>query len=320
MRTLFRLILLLFVLAIAYVIAERAAPKSMASLTLDAERAMGGFETKRLHIDGLDISYLDTGPREGEPLLALHGFGADKDHFAIVGALLRGTGRIVAIDFPGFGDSSKPDNLDYSIEAQAGRLAGILDALNLPRAHVAGSSMGGAIAMEFARQHPDRVSSLWLLAPAGVKGAAESEMARRYHSEGRSPLIAEQPAQFAELMQLVFSRPPPLPYSVSHELALAAAQNYSLHKQIFDKMFGAMPALEESAASVQIPALIVWGQEDRVLDVSGAQILHRALQRSTLIVMPGIGHLPMLEDPWASARDYRKFRETLKAGQTAGNQ
>lgn len=318
MRTLFRLILLIFVLAIAYVITDRAAPQAMARITINAERALGGFETKRVQVDGVEISYLDTGPREGEPLLALHGFGADKDHFAIVAALLRGTGRIVAIDLLGFGDSGKPNTLDYSVEAQAARLANLLDALDLPRAHLAGSSMGGAIALAFARQHPQRVSSLWLLAPAGVKSANESEMARRYHENGRSPLIAEQPEQFAEVMNLVFSRPPPLPYSVKHELALASAQNHPLHKQIFDTMLATMPALEISAAGLQTPALIVWGREDRVLDVSGAQILHRALPQSTLLVMPGIGHLPMLEDPWTTARDYRRFRESLRTRQSPG--
>lgn len=171
--------------------------------------------------------------------------------------------------------------------------------------------MGGALALEFARQHPDRVRSLWLLAPAGSRGTHESAMIERYHRTGISPLIAQKPEQFEQLLQLVFSRRPPLPYSVKHELALAAVRNHPLHAQIFHEMLATMPELEKTSAGLATPTLLVWGKEDRVLDVSGAAPLQGALPNAKLIVMPGIGHLPMLEDPLQVARDYRAFRNAI---------
>ncbi|MEM9056530.1 MAG: alpha/beta hydrolase, partial [Pseudomonadota bacterium] len=60
-----------------------------------------------------------------------------------------------------------------------------------------------------------------------------------------------------------------------------------------------------------VPALIVWGELDRVLDVSGAPLLQARLPRSTLIVREGVGHLPMIEEPARSARDFIAFADGL---------
>lgn len=81
MRFVIRLLLLLAAGIAVYAIAERAAPREMAAATLHLERALGGLQTRQLTVNGLDIAYLDTGPHEGEPLLVLHGFGADKKSF-----------------------------------------------------------------------------------------------------------------------------------------------------------------------------------------------------------------------------------------------
>src|SRR5262249_9178161 len=151
-----------------------------------------------------------------------------------------------------------------------------------------------AIVLAFARQYPERVRSLWLLAPAGVGGATESDMFRRYRERGEYALFAETPEQFAGVMRVCFTRPPFGPYAVRHELARAASGNYALHTRIFRDLVGQPFTLEQAVAGLRTPALIVWGDQDRVLDVSGAEILHRALPCSRLITMPGVGHIPMI--------------------------
>jgi len=77
--------------------------------------------------------------------------------------------------------------------------------------------------------------------------------------------------------------------------------------------------LEQAVAGLAIPALIVWGDGDRVLHVSGADALHRALPRSRLVVMRGVGHLPMLEAPRQVAADYRAFRASLRRAAPRGD-
>jgi len=225
MKGLLKLLLVLAALSLVYVGVDHTFPKPMAGYTLRLQHWLAGMEAKTVQIDGLDIAYLDSVKQEGEPLVLVHGIGADKDNFAGVAMLLRGHGRIIALDLPGFGDSSKPIDADYSITAQAERLGQFLDALKLPRAHLGGSSMGGAIVLEVARLHPDRVQSLWLLDPAGVRSAKESEMLRRYRETGEMALFAQTPDQFQSVLDMAMAKQPPLPYSLKHALALAAAAN-----------------------------------------------------------------------------------------------
>lgn len=290
---------------------DRLFPAPMARFALGFQRRVGGLRGGSTRIPGFDITYLEGG--SGDPLVLVHGIGADKDNFAQIAPFLRGIGRIIAIDLPGFGDSGKPADADYSIEVQADRLAQFLDALGLRRVHLGGSSMGGAIVLAFAFRHPERAQSLWLLAPAGVGAAAESEMFRRYRERGEFPLFAETPEQFAGVMEICFTKPPFVPYSVRHQLALTATRNFPLHTRIFRDLLGGPFAIEEIVAGLATPTLIVWGDRDRVLDVSGATILHRALPRSRVTIMPGIGHLPAIEAPRRTAADYRAFRASLAA-------
>lgn len=182
-------------------------------------------------------------------------------------------------------------------------LGQFLDALKLPRAHFGGHSMGGAIVLEFARCHPERVQSLWLLNPAGVGSAKESEMFRAWRERGEMLLFAKSADDLPLIMHLAMSDPLPLPYSMVHELSLAAAANYSLHTRIFRELIREMPHLEQDVAGLATPTLIVWDQQDRALDASGAEILHQALLNSQLVLTPGIGHMPMFEAPQRTASD-----------------
>jgi triacylglycerol lipase len=309
MKTLLRIVASIFALAIAWVGADHLFPKPMARANLRLIHWIDGVDSHATRIPGFDIAYLDGG--QGDPLVMVHGIGADKDNWSQVMPFLRGTGRLIALDLPGFGDSSKPEDADYSIGAQAERLSQFLDALKLPHAHLAGNSMGGAIVLEFARRYPERAESLWLLDPAGVGSAKESEMFRAYHEQGKLVLFSKTPADFAHVMSLVMSKPPALPYSVMHELAIAAAGNYALHTRIFRDLTAETAHLERDVAGLATPTLIVWGMQDRVLDPSGAEILHRALPNSRITLMPGIGHMPMLEAPHQAAADYKKFRASL---------
>jgi len=300
----------LVALVVLIVVLDRLAPGPMARLALALQYAVGGLRVRSVAIPGFTIAYLDGG--RGEPLVLVHGIGADKSNFAAVAPWLRGLGRIVALDLPGFGESSKPLDADYSIETQADRLGQFLDALALPRVHLGGSSMGGAIVLAFALRHPERVASLWLLAPAGVGNAAESEMFRRHREHGEFPLFAATAEQYTDVIRICFTRPPFVPYCVQSTLAREAIANYPLHTRIFRELVARPFTLEQEVAGLLTPALIAWGDEDRVLDVSAAEVLHRALPSSHLVTMRRVGHLPMLEAPRQAAADYRAFRASLR--------
>ncbi|MDB5986259.1 MAG: alpha/beta hydrolase [Nevskia sp.] len=298
-------------------------PEQVAEAALQLERGHAGLQRKTLelpaseHSPAFHIAYLEGGPTQaaaGAPtLLLLHGIGADKDNWTRVSYFLTPHYHVVAVDLPGFGGSSKPDDASYHIDDQVRNVAAIAAALHLDRFDLGGSSMGGWISAAYAAAHPQAVSSLWLLDPAGLATAQASEMFKRIKNGERVPLFAANAEQFREVERFVFVRAPYIPGAVLNILAQRQARDYPHNLKVFAQVREDLEQrpLEAQIKDLTIPALIVWGARDRVVDVSGAEVLHRLLPNSQVSIMPNIGHLPMLEAPRASAETYLRFRESL---------
>ena len=284
------------------------APESATGLALQLERSRAGLVRREITLpSGVRYAYLEGGT--GEPLMLLHGFAADKDNFTRVAAYLTSRYRVIVPDQVGFGESSHLPNGDYRSEAQADRLHQLALALGIRRIHLGGSSMGGQISMAYAAKYPADVSSLWLLAPAGVWSAPTSELARLTQEQGRNPLIARNEDEFAQMVDFVMNDPPFVPRVILNVMAQERIQNVALASHIFGQ--SVTDSIEERIRGTPVPTLIVWGDRDRALNVDSADVLHKLMPRSHVIVMPGIGHLPMMERPKQSAEDYLKFRAGL---------
>lgn len=303
------LLAVVVLLVVALVAADRLAPAWVTRAGLGFERFRGGLKPGIIEVDGASVSFLQGGSGD-EVLLLVHGFAADKDNFVRVAPYLKSRFRIIAVDLPGFGDSSRLRDASYEFAEQAKRLHAIAKALKLQRFHLGGSSMGGAIALRYGLMYPDDVLSLWLLAPGGVAGGPDSPMAAEYRASGHCTLVVDSVADYDRLMGLVMQKRPFIPYSVRHTLGKRAMADQALHSRIFDTL-ATEPPLNDVVGELKMPVLIVWGAKDRVLDVSGAAILHEKLPASRLIVREGIGHLPMIEEPARSARDFVDFVDGL---------
>ncbi|MGH8529743.1 MAG: alpha/beta fold hydrolase [Nevskiales bacterium] len=279
---------------------------------------LAGVAVNRVPVAGYDIEYYDSGTDTGdsEPLVLIHGFGGDKENFTAVAPFLTGSYRVIAPDLLGFGESSKPLGERYQIEDQVQRLHDFVKSLGLKRVHLGGNSMGGWIAGAYAARYPDEVASLWLLGTAMVAGAEPSEMQRRIKAGEPLPLLVKTEADFEPLMDFVMSRRRPLPSAIKDYVARRAVQDYALHKRIFEGP-GSEPPLEYYVKELATPTLIVWGDQDRVLHYSGAKVLDELMPNAEVIILPGIGHLPMLEDPWRTSRDYLAWRARLNPGKAS---
>jgi pimeloyl-ACP methyl ester carboxylesterase len=298
----------LITLAISAAAFVYIAPESATGLALRLERSRAELVRREITLpSGVHYAYLEGGT--GEPLMLLHGFAADKDNFTRVAAYLTSRYRVIVPDQVGFGESSHLPNGDYRSEAQADRLHQLALALGIHRVHLGGSSMGGQISMAYAAKYPADVSSLWLLAPAGVWSAPKSELARLTQEQGRNPLIARNKDEFAQMVDFVMNDPPFVPRAILNVMAKERIQNVTLANHIFGQ--SVTDSIEERIRGTPVPTLIVWGDRDRALSVASADVLHKLIPRSQVIVMPGIGHLPMMERPKQSAEDYLKFRASL---------
>jgi len=284
------------------------APQKATSLAIDMERQRSGLTRKEINLsNGIHYVYLEGG--KGEPLILLHGFGANKDNFVRVARFLTPHYRVIIPDHIGFGESDHPLDADYRAGTQAARIRALAQALGITKVHLGGSSMGGQISMMYAFFYPDEVKSLWLIDPGGIWSAPKSEFQELIMKTGENPLMARNEDEFAKIFTFVMSDHPFVPRPILNVMAQERIRNYDLEKRIMKEL--SSESAEKYVTGLTTPTLIVWGDKDRVLSPATAEILHKRMPASEVIMMKGLGHLPMLEEPRQSAKDYLKFREAL---------
>lgn len=283
-------------------------PALASRLALALERGRAGLRRREIEVDGQRIAYLEGG--RGEPLVLVHGFGADGYSWVRIAGHLRRRFRLIAPDLPGFGESGRPADLAYSFQAQTERLHAFVRALGLTRVHIGGNSMGGAITALYGAMYPDAAMSRWVLNAGGVDGSKDSEMAAHYRQTGEALLVVHSPKDLDRVLRFVAHKPPWLPRSVRRTLGARGTADRALHTRIFEELVSSEP-INAAMARSEVPTLIVWGDEDRVLDPSGGPILRDATPGAQLIALPGIGHVPMLEAPRRVAKDYLAFVDGL---------
>ena len=268
-------------------------------------RRRASLSRKAVRVGDIEWPYLDGGKARGEPVVLVHGFGGDKDNWTLYAPYLTPHHRVICPDLPGFGENDRSVGRDYGMQAQAERLREFLDALGIDRCHLAGNSMGGFVALQFALDFPQRVASLALLDNAGVAGAGSSDLQRSIE-RGENPLELKTMADVDRLLAFVYRKPPFMPRQFKQLLLDDALAN----AQVLDKVFwtlaeeGIAGVLNARLGEVQAPTLIVWGRHDQLIDVSAVDELRRGIADSVAVIFEHVGHVPMLEAPRATAEHH----------------
>jgi pimeloyl-ACP methyl ester carboxylesterase len=302
-------ILYLLVAALAAaVLLSLVAPEALTRLGVLLERRISGLKTRHVQVNGHDMPYLEGG--QGPILLLLHGFGADKDNFTRIARFLTPHYRVLIPDLPGFGDASRNPKSRYTMSDQVAHVHAFLGQLGISRLHMGGNSMGGFIAAQFAAPYGHMVQSLWLLDPAGTTAAHDSAVLRTYEKTGDLPMLVKRVEDFNETIRATTHKAPFLPRFARVALGRRAVADLELHTRIFRDM-AESPVLDVAFQPMPTPALIVWGKQDQILSPAGAEAYRQLFPNSTVILMDGIGHLPMAEAPQQTARDYLAYRATL---------
>ena len=292
------------------------APNTLAVNTtqkiIQYERNKSDLEIKSLTLaSGDKMVYAENGNVAGEPLLLIHGFGGNKDNFTRIARQLEGYHLIIP-DLLGFGASSKPMSADYRSEAQAMRLHELLQAKGLAaNIHVGGNSMGGAISVAYAALYPKEVKSLWLVDSAGFWSAGIHEALAGATLEN-NPLLVNNNEDFYKMYDFVMYKPPYLPKSVKAVFAQERIANKELHAKILEQII--TDNVEERAkviAQYKIPTLVVWGEKDQIIKPETVKLIKEIIPQSEVIMMPEVGHVPMVEALEKTADDYKAFREKL---------
>ena len=245
-------------------------------------------------------------------LLMLHGFGGEKDNWNRFSKKLTDDFRLIIPDLPGHGGSVQDLSLNYAIEEQTKRLKQFVDALGIKKAHLVGSSMGGAIAMRYAFLYPQSVLSLTLIDSAGaVKTPSEFDAFMK--KTGKNPMLEIENAQdYQNMTKYVFVDPPYIPGFVIDVLVEERIKRKAIAQKMFREFIVDLDQMSTLSA-IHSPTLIIWGAQDKLIHVDNAELLHQKISGSQKEVLEGVGHCPMIEKPEVTTELYRKFLHEIGA-------
>jgi abhydrolase domain-containing protein 6 len=277
---------------------------NLATMLIGLERFTSGLKRRVVQVGDHRIVYSEGG--EGEPVVLLHGFGASADSWNRLAKPLTKRYHVIAPDQPGWGASTRIESASYGYSAQVERLHQFLSALGLKRVHLVGHSMGGFIASAYAARYPDEIITLGLIAPHGMVEPVASELANDV-AKGDNWLVATTRPEFDRLLNNVFAKRPYAPRSVLNYLAAHTIRNSSKSAKIFAEMQTNDPPLADRLANITAPALIIWGDQDRVLHVSCADLFRQGIKSSEVMIIPSSGHMPLVENAGACSRAWLAF-------------
>ena len=294
------------------------APSYLYKKAMDGMRKDAGLTIKSVNIPDFKIVYFEGGT--GEPIIMLHGFGADKDTWLMFAKYFTSGYRVIIPDLPGFGESSKPENAQYTIMSQVEKLNALAKELKLTDFHIIGNSMGGNIAGAFAAAHPEMVKTLGLFDSGGVKSPMKSEL-HLFMETGINPLIVKNTEDYDRLLAFNFYKPIPIPSFVKKVLAEKAAKASEFNQKIFkESTQDDFLLLESKLGMIKAPTLIVWGDSDRVIHVSSVPVFEKKIKNARSVIIKECGHLPMLEKPQETADAYKNFLKDKNTGDSRTRQ
>ncbi|MBE0484049.1 MAG: alpha/beta hydrolase [Bacterioplanes sp.] len=275
----------------------------------DLEATLYGFEEHRVDIGEMEW-VLYRNDNAGKPAIVMvHGFSADKDVWPRFAKHFVADFDVIIPDLAGHGDTGFDATWDYSIAAQTARVAALLAALNIEQAHIIGNSMGGYLAAQFAISYPQQTLSATMVDPAGVSFPQPSEMYQLI-AQGDNPFFIENRRDFDRFYPMTMAQPPYLPKVV----LAAVAQKYIERREQLEKIFNdfhGSELLDDQLSQLTAPAMLWWGDQDRLLHVSAVPVWQAGVPQLATHVFEGIGHMPMVEIPQQTATLYRAFLDGL---------
>ena len=244
-----------------------------------------------IRINDINLAYTDVGA--GPPIVLIHGYPFNRSLWTEQTEALNSKYRVVAPDLRGFGESDSSEGT-ATMARMAEDVAALMDALAIEQAVIGGLSMGGYVALAFARMFPARVKALVL---ADTRAQADSEEGKQTRHQQAEKALSEGMAGIADAM---------LPKLLTPD---TVSKRPELVKRVRDMMLktkpdGAAAALlgmaerddqTEFISSIRVPALILVGREDAITPVADSEKMQSRIEGSRLVVIENAGHVSNLE-------------------------
>ena len=305
MKWVWRILLLLVVLLVAAFLIFRTPDTDPAQM----RAKYGGAPSQFVEIgDGVTVHLRDEGPRDAPAIILLHGSNADLHTWQPWVDALKDRYRIIRFDQIGHGLTGPDPDSDYSIPNFVSDIDEVADRLGLDRFVIGGNSMGGGHAVAYALAHPERVEELILVDAAGAPIRREGRGNIGF-TIARTPVINRIMNHITPRAMIEQS----LRETVSNQAIVTDAMvdrywellRYPGNRDATRIRFSGewTSFSQDEVATIDAPALVIWGEEDGLIPVEAGLWYDRFLPNSTLVVYEGIGHLPQEEEAQRSA-DY----------------
>lgn len=256
----------------------------------------------------LDLHYTEAG--QGMPVVLVHGFPFNHHIWDAQIAGLSAGYRVIAPDLRGFGESPAPDD-GYSMDDFAADIVALLDRLGIDRAVWVGHSMGGYITFAALRRWPERVSAVALVATHAQPDSHEKKLQREASAD--NAMIKGVSDTAFSMMGTIFAsevdRQGPMAQRI-YDIMINTAPHAVAGAL---RGMAARPDSRDVARALSIPALVVAGEDDEAVDAKLTGELAQLIPGAQHIVIPGAGHMPMVEQPEALTDTLRKFLDSLPA-------
>jgi pimeloyl-ACP methyl ester carboxylesterase len=283
---------------------------------LRAERPAAGLEARYatppsrfLDVDGLRIHYRDQG--QGPALVLLHGSNASLFTWEGWVRELSGGYRVITLDLPGHGLTGPDARARYTFTGMAEVLEAFRARLGLERFHLAGNSMGGAVAWHYALSHPERVERLVLVDAGGYPRKEPAPLVFRLM---RAPVLGNLLSRVTprwiidQNLRAVYADPSKVTEALAeqyHALLLREGNRDATRERL--RMGSVDDGLWRRLGELRMPTLILWGAKDRWILPAYGERFDADIPDSRLVVYPDLGHVPMEEDPVRTAAEVRRF-------------
>jgi len=247
---------------------------------------------EKINVNDIELAYTRRG--KGTPLVLLHGYPLDNHLWDDVVPLLEDTFDLILPDLRGFGESTTVDS-PYSMDDYASDIAGLLDQLGIQKVAIVGHSMGGYVALAFARLYPERVSGLGLVSTQVLADPPDRKEAR-YKSA--ADVSGNGIGGVVEAMAPKFTS----------DERLQASARAAMERQQPAAFIGALKAMAERKDSTSLlsafkfPVVIIHGEADALIPIDRAREVKNAVPHAHLVELNGAGHMPMMEAKEETAR------------------
>ena len=248
------------------------------------------------NLNGLKIRYLESGKGNDRHILFIHGLGSSADRWLGIPGALSANFHTVSLDLPGFGESDKPATMDYTIENFRKTVVDFINelAINDAKTSIVGHSLGGYIAAEVAVENKNMVERLVLIDSSGML-KKPTPLLEEYLKVAINPTKDKVRKVFEQMVAVPTRIPSKLVEGFIERINLPNAK-YAF-KSTLANSANTQIGLGRLKLIDDIPTLILWGSEDRVIPPEHSRLFKEGIANSHIEIIPDAGHAPFAEKP-----------------------